>query len=260
MYTLLIVDDEPSILEGMKRTLDWNAYGFDRIESAVSYTDALSRAIDCRPDIGLIDVCIGDQYGYKLINCLNELGLKTKYIMMSGYGEFSYACEAIRCGARDYLLKPVSKEQLRVCVEKIIVEDLGGAVDHMRDEIRDMDPVLKVRYDSLPPLINKVLMIVRVEYGQNLSLKILAGRFRMNSTYLGQLFIRETRLKFSEYLMQFRLSVARERIISTDDKISCIAAEVGYQNLNYFYSHFHDYFDRSPSEMRAENRAARALL
>lgn len=73
----------------------------------------------------------------------------------------------------------------------------------------------------------------------------------MNATYLGQIFIKETDMKFSEYLMAYRMYVARERILNTDDKISSVAAEVGYSNMNYFYQHFHNYYDSTPSEMRA---------
>ncbi len=58
-------------------------------------------------------------------------------------------------------------------------------------------------------------------------------------------------MKFSEYLMAYRMYVARERILNTDDKISSVAAEVGYSNMNYFYQHFHNYYDSTPSEMRA---------
>lgn len=109
MYTLLIVDDEPNILEGIKRLLDWKSLGVGRIETARSSLEVMSNILDWRPDICLMDVCIGNDKGYEVINCLNNLGVRSNYVMMSGYDEFSYACEAIRCGALDYLLKPVEK-------------------------------------------------------------------------------------------------------------------------------------------------------
>ena len=128
MYTLVIVDDEPNILEGIKRLLDWKSLGFGRIETARSSMEVMSHILDWRPDICLMDVCIGNDKGYEVINCLNNLGVHSNYVMMSGYDEFSYACEAIRCGALDYLLKPVEKKKLLEVVKKIIVERLHGTL------------------------------------------------------------------------------------------------------------------------------------
>ena len=178
-----------------------------------------------------MDVRIGNEFGYELINCLNGMGVKSNYIMMSGYDDFQYACEALRCGAVDYLLKPLDKDQLQKRIEQVVVENLHGTVQ------------LEVRKNEDP--------ILAMEYGQHISLKSIADRFRMNATYLGQIFIKETDMKFSEYLMAYRMYVARERILNTDDKISSVAAEVGYSNMNYFYQHFHNYYDSTPSEMRA---------
>ena len=97
-------------------------------------------------------------------------------------------------------------------------------------------------------------MIVGMEYGQHISLKVIADRFRMNATYLGQIFIKETDMKFSEYLMAMRMYVARDKILNTDEKISVVAAEVGYSNMNYFYQHFHAFYHVTPSDMRAGKR------
>ncbi len=254
MYQMLIVDDEPNILKGMSRTLDWNKYGIGRIETAQSYEEAVVKAIEMKPDIGIFDVCIGETRGYDLINRLNEMNLKTQYIMMSGYEEFHYVRESLRCGAKDYLLKPVDNERLRKIIEKIIIEDLHGEIPNIKGDEKDIDPVLQVRYDTFSNLINKILLIVRSDYAQNLTLKSIADKFKMNGTYLGQIFLKGTHLKFSEYLMVYRLLMAREKILKTDEKISYIAYSVGYSNLNYFYSHFHDYFDLSPLEMRAKSR------
>ena len=60
LYTLVIVDDEPNILEGIKRLLDWKSLGFGRIETARSSMEVMSHILDWRPDICLMDVCIGN--------------------------------------------------------------------------------------------------------------------------------------------------------------------------------------------------------
>ena len=78
----------------------------------------------------------------------------------------------------------------------------------------------------------------------------------MNPTYLGQIFIRETGMKFTEYLMMYRMQAARSRIMESDDKIAEIAAGVGYVNMNYFYRHFHNYYGISPLKMRTGVRGA----
>lgn len=248
----MIVDDEPQILEGMKRILDWERYGFARIETCETTDEAMSRIVDLLPDIAIFDVCIGKDLGYETIRKLNEFHVPTKFIIMSGYSEFKYAQEAIRCGVRDYLLKPVERAKLQHTIEKIIVEDLHGSIGTMTSESLNRDPVLNLAYDNLSKLVNRILLMVKTEYAQNITLKSVAERFQMNSTYLGQLFLKETRMKFSEYLMAYRMQLAKERIQMTDEKISYIAFSVGYNNLNYFYTHFQGYFGKSPTELRGK--------
>lgn len=256
MYKLLIVDDEETILAGMKQIIDWKSYGITQIETAKSFWEAQVRAIDLLPDLCLFDVCIGAEKGYDLINKLKELGIKSQFIMMSGYGEFQYAVEALRCGAREYLLKPVDAEKLRLAVETVITEELGGTLPSSKPSEQDVDPVLHLPYHSYPTLIAKILMIVRADYSKKITLKTIADLFRMHATYLGQLFLSETRMKFSEYLMLYRLLKAKELIERTDDKIVNIAERVGYSNINYFYTHFHSYYGISPTDMRGMAESA----
>lgn len=256
MYTLLIVDDEPNILMGMKALIDWESYGVTRIETATSCADGLVRAVDTRPQLALIDVCVGKEFGQDLVRRIKEAGVDCACVMMSGHREFGYACEALRCGAWDYLLKPIRADKLTSVVELIIREKLHGTIKKVpRDE--ETDPILQRKISELPTLISKLLAMVRAEYRQNITLKSIADRLRMNATYLGQLFIKETGLKFSEYVMLYRLNTARDMILYTDEKISVIAEEVGYSNLNYFYTHFRNYFNMTPSEMRLQEEEKR---
>lgn len=166
MYTLVIVDDEPAIAEGICRLLDWKSLGFERIRTARSCFEVVSHVVDWKPDVCLVDVRIGNEFGYELINCLNGMGVKSNYIMMSGYDDFQYACEALRCGAVDYLLKPLDKDQLQKRIEQVVVENLHGTVQL---EVRkNEDPILRRPYEELSPLIRKIVMIVAMEYGQHI--------------------------------------------------------------------------------------------
>lgn len=252
VYNLLIVDDEPTILKGLQQTLPWEEYGFTKIGVARNVADGFTYAVANAPHLCIVDVCIGEDKGYELINKLNDVGVKSHYIMMSGYGEFKYAIEAMRAGAKEYLLKPIETEKLKNAVEKIIVNNLGGVLCGESVGDADVDPIVNIPYSDLSPLVVKVLKLTQMDYGDKVTLKSLASQFRMNPTYLGQLFLKETRMKFTDYLMSYRLQKARELIENTNEKIVVIAEQVGYANLNYFYNHFHVYFGVSPTEMRQQ--------
>lgn len=250
MYKLLLVDDEPKILEGMKRTLNWSQYGICQIETALTYEGAIEKALEISPDIGLFDVCIGDRHGYDIVNALKSAHLSTVSVMVSGYSEFSFAQKAIRCGARDYLLKPLEREKLQPVIETIIVQDLHGTLKKDNSSEQQIDPVLGLPYETLSNLTNRIIAIVKTQYRQNINLKSIAEKFKMNSTYLGQIFLKETQMKYSDYLMTYRLHRAHDMILNTNEKISCIASQVGFVNTNYFYTNFRSCFGVSPTALR----------
>lgn len=251
----MIVDDEPKIIEGIKLMLDWKAYDINQIITATDYDEAVQKAIEYNPHISILDVCIEDRRGYDMIETLNSFALPTKYIMVSGHDEFEYARKAIHAGAKDYIMKPIDQTELRRAVEKIIVEDFHGDIHTDMIDNEKMDPVLCIPYSSLSNLTGKVILMVKGEYNKNINLKVIADRFKMNSNYLGQIFLKETHLKFSEYLMALRMIQAWGSVVNTSEKICNIAYEVGYSNINYFYTHFKSYFGVSPSDLRkTENR------
>lgn len=80
----------------------------------------------------------------------------------------------------------------------------------------------------------------------------------LNNSYLGRVFLKETNIKFSEYLMLYRLYIAKNLIIMSSETISKIAIEVGYTNSNYFYTQFNKTYGFSPSKLR--NNAVLKIL
>lgn len=253
MIKLMIADDEQQIINGLKKMINWQDYGIGVIETATDYVKAKELAIRSDPDIAIIDVRIGQDYGYDLMNELNNFNLHTKYITISGYDDFEFVRKSLLAGAKDYILKPISKIKLEDIIKNIVVNDLHGNItNNSANTAGNIDPVLVIPYSKLSKLTNKIITIIKNEYMNNVNLKYVADLFLMNSTYLGQVFLKETGLKFSDYLLSYRMYMAKHMIEYTEHKISYIAYKTGYNHINHFYLHFKAFYGISPTSLRSD--------
>ncbi|WP_235612973.1 response regulator [Paenibacillus sp. LC231] len=126
LYTLLIVDDEASVVEGLAHTIPWQTIGIDEVRKAYSAFEALEILQTQPVDIMISDITMPRMNGLELIEITRSRWKKIKTILLSGYAEFAYAKEAITLGTYEYLLKPVSDE--------VVLEKVGGAVESLRQE------------------------------------------------------------------------------------------------------------------------------
>ncbi len=85
---------------------------------------------------------------------------------------------------------------------------------------------------------DQIASIVRTEYDQELSLESISERLHYTPNYLSSIFRKEYGMTFSDYLMGFRLDVARKWLIDTDMPIKDIAERLGYQNSQNFIRSF----------------------
>lgn len=119
MLKLLIVDDERIICDTISRLIDWNELGIHLIGTAENGLDALNIIIDESPEIVMTDIRMPGLTGLELIKRVTELNRITEFIVLSGYGEFEYAKEAMRYGVRHYLLKPCNEKQITETIEEV---------------------------------------------------------------------------------------------------------------------------------------------
>ncbi len=122
MWKLLIADDEPKIRKGLRNSLNWAEIGVEIIGEAEDGEIALDIVRSNHPDIILLDICMPFINGLQLIEKVKQEYDECIMIVVTGHDEFSYAREALRLGVFDYVLKPVSKEQLHNVVLKAIDE------------------------------------------------------------------------------------------------------------------------------------------
>lgn len=119
MYTIMLLDDEPLLLEGLAETIDWAAAGFQVIATARHGLEGIERYIDCQPDVVLTDIRMRFMDGLDFIREIRRLNDQAEVLVMSAYNNFEYAQTACALGASDYLLKPIQPGLLEAALSKI---------------------------------------------------------------------------------------------------------------------------------------------
>ena len=112
MIKVFLVEDEIIIRNGIKNTIDWEKEGFEFAGEAGDGEVAYPLILKTRPDILITDIQMPFMNGLELSRLIKYELPDTKILILSGYGEFDYAKQAIAIGVTNYLLKPVSSEKL----------------------------------------------------------------------------------------------------------------------------------------------------
>jgi two-component system response regulator YesN len=112
MYELLIVDDHAHLVDSLERTMPWEVLGIGKVHKAFSGEEALEHCKSYPVDIIITDIRMPGISGLELIEHIKKYDKHFKSILLSGYGEWDYAQEAIRQQVDGYLLKPVDQKEL----------------------------------------------------------------------------------------------------------------------------------------------------
>lgn len=126
MIELLLVDDETYVTESLARTIPWEALGIRQVHQASSGAQALQILEEQSIDIMVTDISMPGMSGLQLIEKAGEQHPNLRCILLTGYSDFEYAKKAIQLQAFDYILKPVSDEE--------IIKSVTGAIESLKDE------------------------------------------------------------------------------------------------------------------------------
>ena len=119
MYSVFLVEDEVLIREGIRTLIDWKEHGFQFVGEAPDGELAWPQIQKLKPDIVITDIKMPFMDGLSLSRLIKKELPDTTVIILSGHDDFSYAKEAISIGVSEYLLKPLSKDQLVKALEEV---------------------------------------------------------------------------------------------------------------------------------------------
>src|SRR5712671_7011249 len=121
---ILIVDDDASILKLIERVLRDEAYAVDL---AASGEEARTLALVNDYDGIILDLQLGDRHGFEILQELRRHGRRTPVLLYSGLSDTESIVRGLDAGADDYVVKPVSNEELRARVRTLIRRGAGGS-------------------------------------------------------------------------------------------------------------------------------------
>lgn len=115
MPTLLVIDDEPSILHFFRRAF---AEPDVTLVTATSAEAGLAAVASAQPDAVVLDINLGDASGLDVFRRIHAMDAKLPVIFITGHGTTATAIEAMSMGAFEYLLKPLELDQLIDLVDR----------------------------------------------------------------------------------------------------------------------------------------------
>lgn len=245
--SIMFVDDEKLILDGLKKLYSWEKNGYTLIGEAVDGIAAIELALKIRPDIILLDINIPFLNGLEVIKKLKPALAKTKYIIVSGYDDYKLMRTAIKLQTSDYLLKPIQPN------------DLHNTLQHVREEIFDQlhstpDIPPEKETEICSTLYEQMVSYIDEHLAEKLTLSRLSQEFNMSTDYISIFFKKMGGINFTDYLNTRRVARAKVLLKTTDLSIGNISEYVGFSDYRYFNKVFRNYLHMTPSQYRLEHK------
>ena len=116
MTSVLFVDNEKNVLEAFKLLLE-DHY---KITVCDSGQQAMKLIKESDFDAAVLDVDLGDMNGIEILREIKNRQSNTEVIMLSAHEKRDYIVESLRLGAKDYLIKPLEKDEMRNAIESAL--------------------------------------------------------------------------------------------------------------------------------------------
>jgi diguanylate cyclase (GGDEF)-like protein/PAS domain S-box-containing protein len=148
---LLLVDDEPRLLASLHELLQGRGY---QLVTAATGSEALAHLSRVRFDLVLLDLRLPDIGGHEIMDFINEKGIESDVIVMSGEIGIDAAIGALKRGAYDYLRKPYSREELLKTVANALKQRrLEEANARIANQLENSEKMYRYLVDSSPDII-----------------------------------------------------------------------------------------------------------
>lgn len=238
MFKVAIIDDEPIIVEGLSKTVDWAKWDAKVVGFAYDGLQGLELIRNEKPDILISDIAMPNMDGLNMIAAVKSEFPYMQISILTGYRDFDYAKTAISLGVSRFLLKPSKHEEIEEAITAMTAKLREYHVRHsipLADDGKDQDDPCDILENPASSfIVNNALSYIKENYKEKLKLVDVADHIFVSQWHLSKLLNKHTGKNFSEVLNGIRIEKAKELLKDPSYRIYDIALEVGFLDLAHF--------------------------
>lgn len=242
MYKIVIIDDEPIIVEGLARTMPWNEWECLVAGTAYDGVEGQRLIRNVKPNLVITDISMPGMNGLNMIARLKAEFPDMEISILTGFREFEYAQKAIKLGVTRLILKPSTISEIEEAVTTM-VSNLKNKNIRTESEETESNSVNSF-------IVKNALKYIQENYTRKITLAEVADRTYVSQWYLSKLLNKHTGKSFSDILNQIRISVAKDLLKNPSMRIGSIAEEVGFIDIAHFSRVFKKFEGCSANEYR----------
>ena len=275
MYKVIIVDDEPIIVEVLNLGIEWANWNCEIAGTASNGLVGLELMRKIKPDILISDISMNNMDGLAMVAAIKSEYPDIEVCLLTGFRNFEYAQQAIKLGVTRFLLKPSKIDELEEAISAMTnnlkqkgndssnaeIDSIWNRSDEEENYIYETfiknhpecDTPEKDRLkctDANNFILKNALKFIYEHYKLKLSLLDVAEQCFISSWHLSKLLNQYTGRGFFEIVNTIRIDKAKDLLENKNYKIQDVSERVGFQDVTHFCRIFKSYVGKSPSDYR----------
>jgi YesN/AraC family two-component response regulator len=253
---LLIADDESYIRQGLL-TIDWKEIGIKEVYEAANGLEVKRILEKKRIDIILCDIRMPGMTGLEIAEYVYRNAMNTKVILLTGFNDFEYAKAAISNQVLEYLLKPISTNELlsavQLAMEQIALSNYKSKiVAEYEEKVGSYTTIQQIThcFRNIDTQAYEIIKYIAESFEEEITLQKLSDQYYLSSVYLSRYIKKETGYSFVDILTCIRILNAIKLLEDGKYQIAMICDMTGFRDQRYFSQIFKRLIGCKPNEYR----------
>lgn len=232
MYKVIIIDDEPIIVEGLSRTVPWEQYGCEISATAYDGMEGRELIKKIKPHIVISDISMPGLDGLSMVAGIKSEFPDLEISILTGYRVFDYVQRAINLGVTRFLLKPSNMEEIKEAIETMVSNLRARDIKEEKQQIEAVEPKHDNPASSF--IVKNAKQYIEKNYALKLTLSDVAEKTYVSQWHLSKLLNQHLGQNFSEILNEVRIKEAKKFLKDPSLRICDVAEKVGYIDIAHF--------------------------
>lgn len=222
MYKVMIIDDEPIIVEGLSKSISWEKWNCEVVATANDGCEGRELIQKYKPNMIFCDISMPELDGLTMIAGLKSEFEDMEISILTGYRDFDYAQQAVNLGVTRFLLKPSS------------MKEIEEAVETMTENLKKKHILVEPHETANSFIVKNAMKYIDEHYNEKLTLPEVAEKTYVSQWHLSKLLNKEMKKSFSEILNDTRINRAKKLLEDSSLRIGDVAREIGFLDFAHF--------------------------